>query len=29
VLLQPANMTAASTVPNDASFQGMKPPYNN
>ncbi|MNG40848.1 hypothetical protein D3C84_1296540 [compost metagenome] len=27
VVLQPANMAAASKVPNDASFQGMKPPF--
>jgi hypothetical protein len=27
VLLQPASRVAANNVPNDASFQGMKPPF--
>jgi len=27
VVLQPASMATANKVPNDASFQGMKPPF--
>ncbi|CAI8708584.1 hypothetical protein EMIT0P291_110020 [Pseudomonas sp. IT-P291] len=27
VVLQPASVATANKVPNDASFQGMKPPY--